>query len=170
MNDNMEDTNFERLMEAIHFCFDILPFMNHSLLDVITLNRILWEADTRQFINTRKSITNESYVKTLSGPIANRTNLALRELEERNDLLFSTPDQWFPITNITHYVPSLLENSELDLIEASMHRILNGSIDQKDELWRLASEGENLPLFISLAKLADVSEEQMEWARQQEAT
>lgn len=169
MKESTIDSDFEKLKEAIHFIFDIeaIHISPGTALETVSLNRILWEADTRSYIASRKSITNESYVKTLSGPIANRTNVALRSLEEKHLLEFCAPLQWFPITLLETYSPEFLHESEIDIIEESVSIILKGDIEQKDELWRLASNGEHLPLFISLAKFGEVSEKHLEWANRQ---
>ena len=168
---------FTKLVEAIHFICDKAA-NEPDELDQIKLNKILWYSDAQAYISNGNSITRERYIKKPFGPVARRNRIAVEELERRGVLRRGRAASGSGFWNthfdvIENYSPNELTPDELRVIGKVYSAIVDGhtsmSISERShgEIWQLAENGEDLPLFTVFAeKLGAVSDAHMELARE----
>lgn len=168
---------FTKLVEAIHFICDKAA-NEPDKLDQIKLNKILWYSDAQAYISSGSSITRERYIKKPFGPVARRNRVAVEELERRGLLRRGRAASGSGFWNthfdvIENYSPNELTPDELRVIDKVYSAIVDGhtsmSISERShgEIWQLAENGEDLPLFTVFAeKLGTVSDAHMELARE----
>lgn len=168
---------FSKLVETIHYICDKAADAPEKL-DQIKLNKILWYSDARAYMSSGSSITRERYIKKPFGPVARRNRIAVEELEKRGTLHRgrSASGSGFWNTHfdvIENYDPAKLTADERSIIDEVYSVIVDGhtsmSISKRShgEIWQLADNGEDLPLFTVFAEeLGEVSEEHMALARE----
>lgn len=168
---------FTKLVEAVHYIYDRAADAPEKL-DQIKLNKILWYSDAQAYMSSGNSITRERYVKKPFGPVARRNRIAVEELENRGALRRGRAASGSGFWNthfdvIEGYSPGELTPDELRVIDEVYSVIVDGhtsmSISDRShgEIWQLAENGEDLPLFTVFAeKLGEVSDAHMELARE----
>ena len=168
---------FSKLVETIHYICGKAADKPEKL-DQIKLNKILWYSDARAYMSSGSSITRERYIKKPFGPVARRNRIAVEELEERGILRRgrSASGSGFWNTHfdvIENYRSSELTADERSVIDEVYSVIVDGhtsmSISKRShgEIWQLADNGEDLPLFtVFVEELGEVSGEHMALARE----
>lgn len=168
---------FAKLVEAIHYICDKASHEPEKL-DRIMLNKILWYSDAQAYMSSGNSITGERYIKKPFGPVARRNLIAVEDLENRSVLRrgrsASGSGYWnthFDV--IESYEKNTLTDEERNVIDEVFSSIVDShtsmSISERShgEIWQLAENNEDLPLFTVFAeKLGEVSDEHMELARE----
>ena len=169
-------THFRKLAEAIyHICNNAA---NHpDKLDQIKLNKVLWYADARAYLLRGESITGDTYIKKAFGPVARHNRAAVEQLEAagalRRGRSASGSGFWNTHFDVTGEHPrESLSDEEVEIIDGVYHAIVEGSdtsmgISERThgEIWQLATNGEELPLYTVFAeRLGEVTAKDMELA------
>ncbi len=146
-------------------------------LDAAKLNKILWFIDIFNFLDTGKPLTDTRYVKRERGPVPewNSLNAALSSLEKAGDIQvvennFHGLDQTNYITTTEPTVELSKDETKLvdDIIKDITDNHTAGSISELsyDDIWKMAKDGEELPIYTCLvSRNGCVTDEMMEWAR-----
>lgn len=171
-------TRFEKLVEAIHYICDKASD-NPEKLDQIKLNKVLWYSDAQAYLARGESITGDAYIKKPFGPVARRNRVAVERLEHdgalRRGRSASGSGFWNTHFDIIEgFQGSALSADETEILDVVYRSIVEGGVSSMDvsegthgEIWQLAANGEELPLFTVFAeRLGEVSPEQMELARE----
>lgn len=145
-------------------------------LGATRLNKICWYADTLAFRYAGKSITGETYVKRIHGPVPKSILATIRELEaeqkihvREHQILPSRKMRLFQAMKDAD--PSIFDAEERDIIDFVVHRICHdhtaASISEMshDAIWEAANDGEVIPMSATLvAEPAEFTEKVSAWA------
>ena len=149
-----------------------------KLLGATKLNKALWFIDTFYFLETGKSLTNTRYVRRRMGPVPSweTLNNALDNLEHSGDITIKKND--FHGYLQTNYVANTKPNVNFgkkqknlvdEIIDIITTKHTAGSISEisHDEIWGIAEDGEELPIYTCLvSKNGNVTDEMRKWAKQ----
>lgn len=144
-----------------------------SQLGAIRLNKILWFSDVVAYQVDGQSITGETYVKRRFGPAPKRMKQVLRYLEKHGEITITEPEFEFDTTRFESLKsrPDRLSNREKQIISAVRGAVLGKTANEISEMshdliWKIAEEGEEIPLCASLAAMpGEVSENDIQWAK-----
>ena len=156
--------NFYKLCAAIHY---IVEKAGKNDLDNIKLNKILWYSDVRAYLSRGTSITGDGYIRKRFGPVARRNRTALQKLAKDNLVSpgkalmddggwGSKFDLIHPGADTTAFVADelrIIDEVIALVIQTDSHAISERS---HGEIWQLAKEDEDLPLFTVFAE-GDIS-------------
>lgn len=143
-------------------------------LGATKLNKICWYADTLAFRLTGQPITKERYVKRARGPAPKNILLALKELEEKDKIRVRHSDHQIYKTrlfiNLEDPDTSVFSSIESGVLTTVINTICNehtassiGDLSH-DRTWEAANEGEELPLYASLAGTAgEITDDVLLW-------
>lgn len=144
-------------------------------LGATRLNKILWFADTTVYRLTGTSITGESYVKRQRGPVPKTILKTIRELQAENKI--HVREKEFASYKMRLFTPleepdvSLFSTVELEVVNSVLNDVCGNhtanSISElsHDQVWQAALEGEEIPLFATLASAkGEFTTEIAEWA------
>jgi uncharacterized phage-associated protein len=147
---------------------------NPARLGATKLNKILWYAETGNFLKTGKPLTGARYVKRQHGPVPACIPAIVNELVEEQKIFVRPATQQFDTTlYISLQEPGIDRNfsaSDIGNIDRIIDAVCDAhtasSISRKthNEPWHLAELGEDLPLFTSLALPAEITEAHAKWA------
>jgi Protein of unknown function (DUF4065) len=144
-------------------------------LGATKLNKICWFADTIAFRLNGEPITNAKYVKRARGPVPKNILPALRELEAEGKIKIRNSDHPVYKTRLfisledpdasvfTHVESGILDS----VIESICEKHTANSISDlsHDRIWEAANEGEELPLYASLAgESGEITPDVLRWA------
>ena len=146
-------------------------------LGAVKLNKVLWLSDLLAFHDRGKSITNVRYIKRQFGPVPAPILPVLRELEEegivtiRDASLFGKRKKEY-ISNTPANSDFLTEQERLDVhwaidLVCDNHTATSISDASHDRVWKIAEDGEEIPLFTVFAKPGKITEADRVWAQQQ---
>ena len=168
--------HFRRLAAAIyHICESASG--DPERLDQIKLNKVLWYSDAAAFLQRGESITGDKYIKKPFGPVASRNRSVVRQLEAvgalRRGKSASGSGYWnthFDVTGDFPYAP--LSEADMAIIDGVYRSIVDAGRTSMDvserthgEIWQLADNGEELPLYTVFAeRLGEVTARHMELA------
>jgi Protein of unknown function (DUF4065) len=143
-------------------------------LGATKLNKVLWFADAICYRSTRASITGETYVKRKRGPVPKAILQTLRELRAEGKIHIEEPAFQYEIRRFVSLQKpdaSMFSPVEIGIITAVLAEVCDrhtaSSISDlsHDQIWDAANEGEELPLFATLASQpGEITEEAMGWA------
>jgi hypothetical protein len=143
-------------------------------LGATKLNKILWFADALCYRVTKTSITGETYVKRQKGPAPKAILQTLRELRAEGKIHIEEPQFQYEIRRfVSLHRPdaTMFSPFEIGLVSAVMahvcdrHTATSISDLTHDQIWDAANEGEELPLFATLASQpGEITDEVKEWA------
>ena len=149
-----------------------------SRLGATKLNKIIWYAETGHFLRTGKPLTGARYVKRQHGPVPACITFMVDELvqegkifvrdvpyygqEKKEYINLKEPeiDRFFSASNIR-------DVDRLIYLVCDTHTARSISKTSHNEPWRLASIGEDLPLFTAIALPGELTENDTEWADKQ---
>lgn len=166
----MATDKFKALVHyLVHACRD-----NPARLGALRLNKALWFTDVIAFQEDGVSVTGAKYVKRARGPVPAAILPVIDELCEEGKLLVQRPRRRYEAT--LYYS---LEDPDVSLLsERARERgrfVLDSllglsaneiSEDTHDEIWAAAAEGEEIPLYATLAAgRGEVTEEVRVWAQ-----
>ena len=170
-------THFKRLLEAIYHICDRAS-ANPERLDQIKLNKVLWYADAWAYLQRGESITGEVYIKKPFGSVARHNRIAVDQLEAigalRRGKSASGSGYWNTHFDLTGDFPrEVLSEDEVKTIDRVYQSIVEGNITSMDisdrthgEIWQLAENDEELPLYTAFAeRLGEVTAQHMDLAR-----
>jgi hypothetical protein len=121
------------------------------------LYKVLWFADARQFVLTKKPITGAVYIREKHGPVPKHGIAARLELEKAGSIRISKEGNLTRIVALSRPDVSIFSADELKAVDYWIDHIdkdhTAGSISDRshDYAWDIAKMGEELPLFAVLA-------------------
>jgi hypothetical protein len=144
-------------------------------LGATRLNKILWFADTTVYRKTGAPITGEAYVKRQRGPVPKTILKTLRELEQEGKIHIREKEfagyRMRLFTALEEADKSLFSPVELEVVDSISEEICGkhtaNSISElsHDQIWAAAKEGEEIPLYATLAsRQGQFTGEIAEWA------
>lgn len=165
----MSGAKFKELVHfMIHECRD-----NPMQLGSVRLNKALWFTDMLAYQKTGTSISGEHYVKRARGPVPRPILATLRELEKEGSILIEEPEfQYAPRQYFSRTPPEFTHLSEADrkvaksILDAVCQYSANDiSEATHEEVWEAAEEGEEIPLYATLASgKGEITGEVRAWA------
>ena len=165
----MIDTKFKALVHYIvHKCSD-----RPDRLGAVRLNKALWFTDTLSYKLNGVSITGGSYKKRQHGPVPTHILKALEELSNEGKILVREPEYRFDTRKfiaLTAPETDLLSEEERQMASAVLADILDHSANavsemSHDAIWHAAREGEEIPLYATLAATpGEITLDAIEWA------
>ena len=138
------------------------------------LNKILWNADKYWYLLKGESITGERYIKRQHGPVSEKLDGVLVELE-REGLLRIDTIEYFDKEKF-QYLPTRIPNvdflasEELDFLNRAIEYVCNktavqASDETHTEAWKISAIGEEIPLYTAvMEEPGELDESDMEWA------
>jgi uncharacterized phage-associated protein len=142
------------------------------------LNKVLWFADARHYVMYGKPITGETYIRKKFGPVPEHINEICKELEKSG--LISKHAETYHGKDLKRFIANspppvdMFSADELSVIDWWIKSIDEehsaASISEKshDYAWKIASEGEALPLYAMFAsRIRAPLGEELEWARKE---
>jgi hypothetical protein len=155
---------FEKLKACIVYaCSKGTSQENH--LDHIKLNKVLWYADSASYLETGKSISDAGYIRRPNGPVARLMSPAMIEVQKLGQVKGGKKfDEQRGIWADTYeYVSTqlddgvefaILSEDEKRFIDRAFHRVCDHTTSDVSnrEIWELAQNGENLPLYAIFAE------------------
>ena len=151
----MSGPKFKELVHfMIHECRD-----NPMRLGSVRLNKALWFADMLAYQKAGTSLSGAHYVKRQRGPVPRAILATLRDLERDGSIYIEEPAfQYAPRMYVSRTPPEI---DHLSREECSFARdILNAVCEYSasdiseathEEIWEAAEEGEEIPLYATLA-------------------
>jgi hypothetical protein len=144
-------------------------------LGATKLNKICWFADTLAFRLTGEPITRARYVKRAKGPVPRDVLLALKQLEDDGKIKVRHSDHPVYKTrlfiNLEDADTSMFSQTECSVLDTVIGTICNQHTASTisdlthDRIWEAANEGEELPLWVSLAGQAGpITDDVLKWA------
>ncbi|KAA3448862.1 hypothetical protein C7I87_19520 [Mesorhizobium sp. SARCC-RB16n] len=165
----MATAKFKALVHFIvHECRD-----HPHRLGAIRLNKTLWYTDVLSYKMHGLSVTGESYVKRKKGPVPAQILATLRELKDDGKILIQEPEFQYDVRKyISLANPNVETLSEDDralarsILDAVCGYTANAVSEMThDVIWDAAAEGEEIPLYATLAsELGEVTEDVKTWA------
>ena len=147
----------------------------------LKLNKILFYSDLYAFLHTGKPITGEEYIKQKHGPVSKHLDQIVEELEESGQLAVSVEPYIGGGEERTHHLFFSLKEPNIDdftsneisfveqyIEEISVKTAQKTSLDSHDIVWESRAMRETIPYYSGfLYALAEIREEDMDWARQE---
>lgn len=164
--------NIEKLKACIVFACS----KGGDKLDPVKLNKVLWFTDAASFMDSGDSITGARYVRKPRGPVASVMHAAVRELTKQGAVVPGRrhdPELGLYFDEYVVKDDSLvqkLSQTELTYLEHSLKRVLAHTSDAisdrtHGEIWQLAADGEEIPLFTMFAeRLGPITKEHIDAA------
>lgn len=165
----MATEKFKALVHFIvHECRD-----HPGRLGATRLNKALWYTDVIFYKMNGSSLTGESYVKRARGPVPAHILATIRELKDEGRILVQEPEFQYDVRKfISLSTPNAepLSDDERNLAKSILDTVCgytaNGISDlTHDVIWDAATEGEEIPLYATLAsEMGEVTDEVRKWA------
>jgi hypothetical protein len=165
----MTTQKFKALVHfLVHECRD-----HPGRLGAVRLNKSLWFTDVIAYQTNGASVTGESYVKRQRGPVPAHILAILRELRDEGKILIQEPEFMYDPRKFISLTPPEIESlsdDERALAKAILEDVCgytaNGISDlSHDIIWDAAAEGEEIPLYATLAaELGEVTDDVRRWA------
>jgi len=169
MEEQMSKGKFKAMVHYIvHECQD-----DPKQLGSVRLNKALWFTDLISYQMNGSSITGEKYVKRMRGPVPKTILATLEELQKERKILIQEPEYQFDSRRyilLSKPDDDILNEDEKNLVKSVIdfvcrHKASEISEITHDEVWDVAKEGEEIPLFATLAAGQGAITKQMtEWA------
>lgn len=144
-------------------------------LGATRLNKICWFSDSIAYRLNGVSMTGETYVKRQRGPVSKTILATVRELESEGKL--HVREQRFSTYKMRMFVAltepdkSLFSDVDLEIVNAVMNDVCDNHTANSisdlthDQIWAAANEGEEIPLFATLAAQdGELTDEISAWA------
>lgn len=165
----MATEKFKALVHfMVHECVN-----NPGRLGAVRLNKALWFTDVISYKSNGTSVTGEKYVKRQRGPVPARILSTLEELVAEDKIIIREPEFQYDSRKFLALArpdPSVLSESERDLAATVLETVCGHSANDISELshdiiWESAAEGEEIPLYATLAAdKGEISEDVRLWA------
>ena len=125
-------THFKKLAAAIYHICERASAHPDSL-DQIKLNKVLWYADARAYLQRGESITGDTYIKKPFGPVARHNRVAVEQLEAagalRRGRSASGSGYWNTHFDMTgDYPRESLSDEEAEIIDGVYRFIVEGNL------------------------------------------
>ncbi len=162
----------KKFKELVHFIVHSCQ-NNPQMLGAIRLNKVLWFADVHAYKTTGDSITGESYVRRERGPAPKRIMATLKQLEKEEKIEIVDPKYKLATREyISFTAPKTnhLSDDEKKMAETILYVLRSFTANDISEyshdiIWDAAKEGEEIPLYATLAsEKGEVTDEVKNWA------
>jgi hypothetical protein len=167
------EINFEKFKSLVHYicwrCAD------PTKLGAVKLNKVLWRADFKAYLELGEAVTGATYVKRQYGPVPSAILQAQRELQAEGRISIREVEyyekgkrEFFALTRPDL---SLFNADEISLIDEAIeyvtekHTARSISEESHDRIWELARIGEEIPYYTVFSKPAEITEDDIEWAK-----
>ena len=128
-------------------------------LGSIRLNKTLWFIDLLSYLETGKPVTGGSYIKRKRGPVPARLLEALGDLVQDKKIIVQEPEHRYDarkFISLESPDETRFKPDELELAKGILHAVLEYRAGETSELtheeiWEAAQEGEEVPLYATLA-------------------
>lgn len=165
----MATEKFKALVHFIvHECLD-----NPGRLGAVRLNKVLWFTDLTSYQMTGASVTSEKYVKRKMGPVPATILRTIRELEQEGKIVVRGREAYYdPYKYISLKDPEVgcLSEGDRRLAKDAINFVCGHSANEisdttHDEVWSAAREGEEIPLYATLATgMGEITDDVKMWA------
>jgi len=155
--------SYAKLKDAIHFLCD-KSTSDGTFMDAVQLNKVLWYADCLMYATRGQSITDARYKRKAMGPVTGANRSAIRDLIDEGAIKEGhaySPEsaRYYP----TFDAIKAAEDTRLSVNEkevlAEVHEFVTlrrttAQISEQShgDVWRLAENNEELPLFTVFAE------------------
>jgi hypothetical protein len=144
-------------------------------LGATKLNKILWLLDSGSYIKTGKPITDSKYVRRDKGPVPAQILYALDQLQHEQKIAISQsacgPYMKRDYLSLVEPDTTRMTRDELSFVQflieyvCQQHTAASISDLTHDIVWEAAQDGEEIPLYATLAAVAgEITENHMKWA------
>jgi hypothetical protein len=168
---------FEKLKAAIHYICEKATRGEQDQFDHIKLNKVLWYSDVYAYLTQGQSITGSAYIRKPFGPVAKHNRAAISVLEQEGKLKHGKMQPqgrntfWKDCYDVLEEASKEpFSGAELKIIDDVFKRVLQEhsmaiSAQTHGEVWELASENEEIPLYTVFAEqVAKPTTEQLKLA------
>lgn len=166
--------NREKFKALVHYV--IAQAGSRSDFGATKLNKVLWFADARQYMLTRKSITGATYTRQEFGPVPKPIMPVRDELSTEGKIKIFAPKfkyEGWRFKSLQQPSVLLFSREELQNINwwiryvADEHTADSISEESHDYAWEIAKTGESLPFFAFFSsRIREPDPEEMDWARE----
>ena len=167
----MAANQFKALVHhVIHICSD-----NPVQLGATRLNKILWYSDAIAYQVRGKPITNATYIKKQYGPVPKYVLPTLNELRDDGKIVIKEGQYEFDPRKFISMIPpydDAFSEEEKHIISIVVDFVLQRTASEiseasHDVIWKAAKEGEEMPLYATLASVPGViTEKDIRWANE----
>ena len=163
----------EKFKALVHFMVHECRH-NPSRLGAIRLNKALWFADMLAYQANGVSITGETYVKRKKGPVPKTILATLAELEADEKIIVQEPEYAYDSRKYIfrgRLESGILSDAEQAWAKLVLDYVCRHSANEiseltHEEIWDAAAEGEEIPLYATLASgKGAITDEVKIWAR-----
>jgi hypothetical protein len=159
-------TDLVKLKRAIHYV--AWKAGKRDWFGATKLYKVLWFADARQFVLTKKPITGAIYIRKEHGPIPKHGLIAQQELEQEGAIRITKEGQLTRIVALSRPDTSIFSQAELSIVDHwieyidKKHTAASISEESHDYAWEIAPMDEELPLYAVLAnRIHEPSDEEL---------
>ena len=165
----MNERKYKALVHyIIHECSD-----HPERLGAIRLNKALWFTDVIAFQVDGEPITGETYVKRRLGPVPRHILAILKKLEQEGSITikkreFAYDTRKFHSERLPD--PDALSDNEKRIARQVLGGLLGHTANEVSEMshdiiWDAAREGEEIPIYATLAAIpGEITPDMIEWA------
>ena len=161
--------DFPKFAEAVHYICDASQKRGRHI-DAVKLNKVLWYSDAYSYLSTGNSMTGATYIRKSKGPVPKHILAAIQELERSGKIRRGKE----PETGMWHVEYASLADpearvflpAEQEIVDDVLNYVVFGTTSKAisdqthGEIWEIAAEGEEIPLFTVFAEeLGDLTEE-----------
>lgn len=148
----------DKLKSLVHFIVDECRD-NPGQLGAVRLNKALWFTDMLTYQETGTSVTGARYVKRKKGPVPKAILPTLEELQVEGKIMIRDGTHFYDTRKYISILDpdlSLLSDSDRYTAKAVLNFVCNNTANEisditHDEVWSAAMDGEEIPLFSTLA-------------------
>jgi hypothetical protein len=121
------------------------------------LYKVLWFADARQFVLTKKAITGAVYIREKHGPVPKHAMIVRSQLENEGSIRTTKEGKLTRIVALRQPDVSMFTEAELKTVNYWLehidkdHTATSISDESHDYAWDIAKMGEEIPLYAILA-------------------
>ena len=164
----MPSLNMAKFKAMVHY---IIEHSSVESLGMAKLHKILWFADSEAYLNFKATISGETYIKKIDGPVSKNLDAALEALVQ--DKLITVSEQEGEPKHILHSMAapdmSSLNKQELSILYEQIVRIRPMSADEainlsRDYTWRIHDDDEEIDIRVVQITPLEVTHETLEWA------
>ena len=165
----MPAEKFKALVHFIvHECRD-----NPGRLGAVRLNKALWLTDMYAYQEIGVPVTGERYLKRKMGPVPASILATLRELQSESKIMIRERKHRYDAREYISLVdpdPSLLSDYDRDVVKAVLGFVCDLTANEisdftHEEVWSAAKEGEEMPLYATLATgRGEITDDVKMWA------
>jgi hypothetical protein len=149
---------------------------DYRKLGATKLNKVILYAEREAYLRLGGGISTPRFVKRQFGPVPVAVIPVLNELQEEKKILIKervvNGKQKRDFINLAEPDISSFSPEEISIIDRVAHDVCHhhtaNSISREthDDIWQMASIGEDLPMFTVFAVQGEVDEEDIMWAKQ----